>query len=131
MKNKKQATKKTKQKREGLIGFMLGGILIEMVVEILRERDLGQARQVLMRRPRQRQPKWILGHDIVEIQRVPRAPDLPASPKPLTRAELREYNKLFHQWTKNGGAGAEELSPEKIARFAELSERLSLTGIQM
>src|ERR1051326_4833692 len=116
--------KRKKQKREGLIAFMPGAIRIEMAVEIIRERTTRQGRKFLIRRPGRKQPKWVLAHDIVEIQRLPRPPGQPETPKPLTRSELREYNMLFKLWTKDGGPGAELLTPEQISRFAELSERM-------
>ena len=57
------------------------------------------------------------------IQRIATASSLP-----LTESERREYDKLFRMWTREGGPGAELLEPEQIERFAELSERIALSG---
>lgn len=48
--------------------------------------------------------------------------------KPLTEAERAEYKRLLKQWTRNRGAGAETLTQEQVARFSELSDRISAEG---
>jgi hypothetical protein len=51
----------------------------------------------------------------------------PAVPsrEPLNATEMAEYKDLLSKWTANGGAGAELLTPEVIARFSDLSDRIS------
>ena len=44
--------------------------------------------------------------------------------RPLTADESAEYVRLFNRWTANGGRGALRFSPEKVKRFAELSDAL-------
>jgi len=113
--------KDRKQKREGLMGCVVRGAPIEFVVEIVGERKFRKSREFQVELPGKKKPVWVPRGDVVEIQRI-------AQQKPLTRAERREYERLFDQWTKYQGLGAEDLDPSEITRFADLSERVALEG---
>ena len=106
------------QKREGLMGCITRGAHIEFVIEILKERMKHGGREVFVRLPTKKKPEWVSSDNVIEIQRIPQV-------RRITKAEMRECNRLFDKWTKDGGKGAELLTPAQIERFAELSELLS------